>query len=70
MIERLAALPRRLHGDPQALHRGALADVLVETLRPELALDLRLLGQGHATRDPRLVRDVGGLGAHAPVRPR
>ena len=43
VIERLAALARGLHRHAQALHRRALADVLVEALRAELPLDLRLL---------------------------
>ena len=49
VIERLAALAGGLHRDAQALHRRLLADVLVETLGPELPLDLRLLGRS-ATR--------------------
>ena len=62
MIEGLCALPRRLHRDAQALHRRALPHVLVEPLRAELPLELRLLGQGGAAHHARLV----GHGAFAP----
>ena len=53
--ERLAPLPGGLHRDAQALDGGALTHVFVETLRPELALHLRLLGQGDAAHDAGLV---------------
>ncbi len=63
MIERLAALPRGLDRHPQALDGCALADVLVEPLGTQLALELRLLRQRHAAHDPRL---VGHEGVFAP----
>ena len=63
MIERLAPLAGRDDGDAEALDRRALADVLVEPLRPELPLDLRLLGQ----RDP--AHDAGFVG-HGVLAPR
>ncbi len=52
VVERLAAPPRRLHRDPQALDGGALPDVLVEALRPELPLGLRFFGRREVAGDP------------------
>jgi hypothetical protein len=62
VVEALAALPRGLHRDAQARHHLALADVLVEALRAERALEGGLVGErrlaeevvGHA--DPRRAR--------------
>ena len=62
VVERLAALPRRLHRHPETLDGRPLAHVLVEPLWSQLALELRLLRQRHATHDPRLV----GHGVLAP----
>jgi len=62
VIERLRALPRRLHRHAQTLHGRSLAHVLVEPLRAELPLELRLLGEGGAAHHARLV----GHGAFAP----
>jgi hypothetical protein len=56
VVEALAALPRGLDGDAQALHRLALADVLVQALRTQRALEGRLVGQG------RLAEQVVGHG--------
>ena len=55
VVERLAALARRLHRHPQALDGRALAHVLVEPLGAQLALDLRLFRQGDAAHHARLV---------------
>ena len=45
VVEALAALPRGLHRDAQARHHLALADVLVQPLRAEGALEGRLVRQ-------------------------
>ena len=55
VVERLAALARRLDRHAQALHGRPLADVFVEALRTQLALDLRLLRQRHPAHHPRFV---------------
>jgi hypothetical protein len=55
VVQRLTAPARRFYRDTEALHCGALAHVLVEALRPELALELRLFGQRHAAHHPGLV---------------
>jgi len=55
VVERLAALARRLDGHTQALDGRALAHVLVEPLGAQLALDLRLLRQGNAAHHAGLV---------------
>ena len=64
MIDALSALPGRFDGHPQARHRLLLADVFLERAGTELALELRLLGRGHAAEDALVVR--GGL-THARV---
>ena len=68
MVHALVAELRRLDGDAQAGDRLLLADVLGERARPELALELRLLGRRDAGEHPALVGR--GRGAHAFPAPR
>src|SRR5215813_11337870 len=63
MIERLAALARRLDGHAEALHGRSLPYVLIEVLRAKLALEARLLGKGGAAHHARV---VGGHAIRSP----
>ena len=48
VVERLAALARRLHEDAQVVDDLPLADVVVELPRPQRLLELQLVGVGRA----------------------
>ena len=64
VIDRLVSLPRRLNRHLQVFPQPILADVVIERLRPETCLVLRVLISAHRTHDSRIGHD-SGINAHA-----